>query len=385
MSNISNTIHRYDDMLYDSRPTSINEFISNKYNNVHTELYNNALDKYIYETINKYIDYEFFFNFYQHISSMPYDNYEYVDSNVKNILTNLSIDYKVAIKVLYDITEQKLNDVKNKLVNYYEDENGQFLSIIETLSSISEIKDFRFLYYEDIELISLENSSDIITIKQKNKRRNTAFDFINELVGSEEEYINNVNKSNNYNEYVFVYEFIPQGISIGYNRYGEWILIINDDSKFRDIDKIPNLKEHVEKYLEIKSKSIHDIYKEAICKLYKKYHKIIEIKQSEYWMPSSVYIINKISPYTKTVVDLSKYWNMIQRNEIANIDDIKISNENLKDFELIELNYVSGKAKLQSRIEDIICEVPFKYLNENLNVSDDMILSNSFLSKYNEL
>ena len=41
----SNIINRYDDMLYENRPASLNEFLSNKYNNVHNELYKSALDK----------------------------------------------------------------------------------------------------------------------------------------------------------------------------------------------------------------------------------------------------------------------------------------------------------------------------------------------------
>ena len=44
----SNIINRYDDMLYENRPASLNEFLSNKYNNVHNELYKSALDKYIH-------------------------------------------------------------------------------------------------------------------------------------------------------------------------------------------------------------------------------------------------------------------------------------------------------------------------------------------------
>ena len=56
-----------------------------------------------------------------------------------------------------------------------------------------------------------------------------------------------------------------------------------------------------------------------------------------------------------------------------------------KDSELIELNYVNGKAKVQSRTNDTTYEVPFKYLDETVNVSDEMILSNSFITKYNEL
>jgi hypothetical protein len=133
------------------------------------------------------------------------------------------------------------------------------------------------------------------------------------------------------------------------------------------------------------SKTLLDLYKNMICDLYKKYHKIIEIKNSEYWMPSNIRIINKIPPYTKINVDLTKYWNMIQSNNTSKLSDLKITNENMLDSELIELNYVNGKAKVQSRINDTIYEVPFKYLDETVNVSDEMILSNSFISKYNNL
>ena len=133
------------------------------------------------------------------------------------------------------------------------------------------------------------------------------------------------------------------------------------------------------------SRNIVIMYKNMICDLYKKYHKIIEIKNSEYWMPSHTRIINKTPPYKKINVDLSKYWNMIQSNNESKLSDLKITKENMLDSELIELNYVNGKAKVQSRTNDTTYEVPFKYLDETVNVSDEMILSNSFITKYNEL
>ena len=412
MSKISNIINRYDNMLYESRPVSLNEFLNNKYNEVHNELFNDALNKYIYEIVNKYIDYDFIYNFYQMISGLSLDNndlnfeeiwnhYKYISNDklfnnmIKNTLDNLSIDHKVCLKLLYDITIQKLKEVKNKLINYYETEDGEFLSIIEGLSQISDIKDFSFVYASDVEAIALESAPDIITIRVQdtilNSNSNLIFNAMNYLIGSEEiqnndnKTINNILQDNSYNEYIFLYEFSDNKIRIAYNRIGEWILIVDDTTKFRNIENIPNLKTHVEKYMNQKSQTIHDLYKETICKLYKKYHKIVEIKQSEYWQPSSIFIINRISPFNKITVDLSKYWNMIQSNESSNINDLKITKENIKDSELIEINYVLGKAKLQSRTEDIIYEVPFKYLDENINVSDDMILSNSFISKYNAL
>ena len=110
-----------------------------------------------------------------------------------------------------------------------------------------------------------------------------------------------------------------------------------------------------------------------------------QVQFSEYWMPSHTRIINKIPPYKKINIDLSKYWNMIQSNNESKLSDLKITKENMLDSELIELNYVNGKAKVQSRINDTTYEVPFKYLDETVNVSDEMILSNSFITKYNEL
>jgi hypothetical protein len=46
---IHNIIKKYDDMVYDSRLTKFSELTSNKYNNVHKQLYNDALCKYLSE------------------------------------------------------------------------------------------------------------------------------------------------------------------------------------------------------------------------------------------------------------------------------------------------------------------------------------------------
>ena len=66
MTNNSNIITRYDDMLYENRPVSLNEFLSNKLNNVHDELYNSALNKYI-KLLST--DIVFFFALIKHIVS----------------------------------------------------------------------------------------------------------------------------------------------------------------------------------------------------------------------------------------------------------------------------------------------------------------------------
>ena len=183
--------------------------------------------------------------------------------------------------------------------------------------------------------------------------------------------------------YIILYDFV-NNVRIGYDENGKWLLIVNDEHPIDTID-ILGLEKIVKQYMNYESRNIVIMYKNMICDLYKKYHKIIEIKNSEYWMPSHTRIINKMPPYKKINVDLSKYWNMIQSNNESKLSDLKITKENMLDSELIELNYVNGKAKVQSRTNDTTYEVPFKYLDETVNVSDEMILSNSFITKYNEL
>ena len=39
------SISNYNNMLYDSRPVTLNEYVSDKYNIIHKELFNDALDK----------------------------------------------------------------------------------------------------------------------------------------------------------------------------------------------------------------------------------------------------------------------------------------------------------------------------------------------------
>jgi len=254
MNKLSNVVNRYDDLLYESRPSSFNELINNKYNEVHNQLYQDALNKFISKLVSTYIDSDFIYSFYNIFNNSNNFDELYdtaLNTNIINTnLTILGINIKVSLKTLY----------------------------------------------------------------------NTTLDYINTNGNVENEYL------------------IFDGI-----------------------------------------------YNDIICKLYKKYHKIIEIKNSEYWMPSSIFIIDKITPFNKKVVDLSSYWNMIQSNDNSELSDLKITDENIDDSEITEINYVSGKAKLYSRATDIEYEVPFKYLNENTNVSDEMILSNSFLTKYNAL
>lgn len=534
----SNIINRYDDMLYENRPASLNEFLSNKYNNVHNELYKSALDKYIHSLVDKYVTTELIYECFKLMSQIDAYNeddiifediYEKIFSNesetpkVNFMLEELSIDRVTFFKLFYNTTVNKLNNVKTKLTHFYIDDKYDIKSAIKGITEIADIHDFRLAYIisgvgsetnndktiftlytddngdlvvsnkvifddnssqeyiqQNMYYIGIENPSSNMNIKN-DKRWKLITDMYYDPIyndyndeyketayyiaipagyGIYRYYLQNVTKIYNYKEvtikagteieqlnpsysstytfiksiiidkvlynvyittmnpndynvkfndtiklnkdsimpsvnddfdlicsedknYIILYDFV-NNVRIGYDENGKWLLIVNDEHPIDTID-ILGLEKIVKQYMNYESRNIVIMYKNMICDLYKKYHKIIEIKNSEYWMSSHARIINKTPPYKKINVDLSKYWNMIQSNNESKLSDLKITKENMLDSELIELNYVNGKAKVQSRTNDTTYEVPFKYLDETVNVSDEMILSNSFITKYNEL
>ena len=157
----SNIISRYDDMLYENRPASLNEFLSNKYNNVHNELYKSALNKFILSLVSKYVTKDFLYECFELLSEIDaytedeiiFENiYENIFSKEDNsplinyMLNELSIDRISFFKILYDTTVNKLNSVKTKLINFYRDENYDIKSAIKGISEISDIQDFRLAY-----------------------------------------------------------------------------------------------------------------------------------------------------------------------------------------------------------------------------------------------
>lgn len=110
--------------------------------------------------------------------------------------------------------------------------------------------------------------------------------------------------------------------------------------------------------------------------------KIIEIKNSEYWQPSSILVISKKYPFYQKKYDLSEYWNNFQDKSNIKISDIRMTKDDIKDPEIVFLNYVSGKAKIESRLNNITFDVDFNYIDENTMIGDDYSLSNTFTNKY---
>ena len=126
MKSYGNIITRYDDMLYDSRPVAFNEFMSDKYNKVHTELYNNALKKYAeenYESLEK-------LEFQYKIIEMKNENYLFPSK----ILMISKQDY---LKKIVDLTDYwNTNYLRKEITNIFNellisDENKKNIEIEE--------------------------------------------------------------------------------------------------------------------------------------------------------------------------------------------------------------------------------------------------------------
>lgn len=308
------SISNYNDMLYDSRPVTINEYLSDKYNIIHKELFNDALNKYIDQYISKFINYNFLYNIY----SVFANNTDYID-----ILKNLEED-SLIYKSLYnaEINQKYLLDVAEILNTY-----------IDTIID----------YLINNDMVTLNNDMLKLTT-------NDIWDF--------RKHKNNIGNI----------------IKVYFDDNGKIVVNVCENSRFISNDIIDDLEEQLDI---INTKIINDIRLKAL-EYFKKSHRIIEIKNIEYWMPSEVIIIHNSKPFTKNKIDLTKYWNNYQKLEDYDISKLKISNENILDSEVTYLDYIKGTAHMFSKSSDISYEVPFKYLNENSNVSEDMKLTNTF-------
>lgn len=370
MKRYGNIVKSYDDMLYDSRPVQFNEFMSNKYNIIHNELYNDALNKFCNDVVNNSMTYEFVYEFYKLMEGNElvfdtiYDEYNKSndDNIVKNTLSSISIDSYNFLKDIFNFVSEKIDLIKNTIT----DDNG----ISHINIDKKYINDFRIIYLENN--VYLRQESD----EQKNDDSEDAvFDVFHYSFDSE---LNTYTYTEEYlfmsemKDYVILLEDITGNI-IYFNKYGELMLLIEDvkfnseESKFKIINFINDQNE-----------KIFDFIKSRCLYYFNKNHRILEIKNNEYWQPSSIMTISNVSPYKKNIYDLSKYWNMNQEYSNANIEELKIINENIKDAKLVSINYVNGTAKFVSKINDLDFTVPFKYLNDETIVSDEMKLNNLF-------
>ena len=114
---------------------------------------------------------------------------------------------------------------------------------------------------------------------------------------------------------------------------------------------------------------------------YKFTHKIIEYKNSEYYLPSKILIFDNLYPHHKIKVDLSNYWSDYQDliNQHSYIE-VKNKENNINDLVITDINYIQGTVKLYSKSFDEYYYTTFDRINESFEI-DDSILNNVFGQK----
>ena len=142
----------------------------------------------------------------------------------------------------------------------------------------------------------------------------------------------------------------------------------------------------------------------------KQKYRIIDIKREIYFEPSVAKLIPKHNIDDKKLnIDLTHYWNndYIVKNifldyrvkpiannfaeyrfrlakDIPQQDTTDIKNACICDAEIIEWDYVRGRAKLRSRVWDTEFYVDYKYTNSEVKESDSLSIDNLFASILNK-
>ena len=401
---------QYNDLIYNSGPVSVKDYVSNKYNIVHNKLYEDALHNYVYEYAKKIIMKDIFYNLFSSMNNcitLYNDEFLYEPESLILRIVNLDKINELKNGELYKVF--KLEEIKNEnlinddyinlLLDYTNSDERPYKSSFNNafkLLCIDKDKKYQYINYIIVNLVSLldDVKNNIIEVQSnrfKSISINNFSDFIirykNSLYIVDEEtgltLFNTENSSNdvldvndiNYYNEIFIYEEqYKMDYHIGFNEGGYFIL---------DIDESVDIRKNYEKLYYIISYVNYlllNLLLELIVENYLKSNTILEKAQSEYYLPSSIIIYSNTYPHTKTLVDLSPYWSDYNDHSDIYVEDIKIINEPINDFEIEDINYIDGSMKVYSRMHDINYNIPKKYINENFKINDELI-NNTFIQK----
>ena len=149
--------------------------------------------------------------------------------------------------------------------------------------------------------------------------------------------------------------------------------------------------------------SEEEFYEHGYNNLKQKY-RIIDIKREIYFEPSVAKLIPKHNIDEKLNIDLEQYWNndyvvknifldyrvkpiannLAEYGDISRQDTTDINNARIYDAEIIEWDYVRGRAKLRSRVWDTEFYIDYKYTNSEVKESDSLSIDNLFATILNK-
>ena len=137
----------------------------------------------------------------------------------------------------------------------------------------------------------------------------------------------------------------------------------------------------------------------------KQKYRIIDIKREIYFEPSIAKLIPKHNIDGKKLnIDLEQYWNndyivknifldyrvkpiannLAEYGDISRQDTQDINNARIYDAEIIEWDYVRGRAKLRSRVWNIEFYVDYKYINSDVKEAESLSIDNLFATILNK-
>ena len=145
--------------------------------------------------------------------------------------------------------------------------------------------------------------------------------------------------------------------------------------------------------------SKEEFYEHGYNDLKQKY-RIIDIKREIYFEPSVAKLIPKHNIDEKLNIDLEQYWNndyvvknifldyrvkpiannLAEYGDISRQDTMDINNARIYDAEIIEWDYVRGRAKLRSRVWNIEFYIDYKYINSDVKEAESLSIDNTFAS-----
>ena len=383
----------YDKLIYNTRPVKFNDYINNKYDIVHAELYEDALQRFlhshIYETImgvNLYNILNVFNNFLTEFNDDKIDDFVmYVQSQYTDDGFHIFDEEEIDNILNEDVQDHKT--YFNRLVKYIleSDDTINIRNAFDELDMNQESQEnyLKYILFNMIVLLysvkSNLQSKDIVQISDISdfiiKYKNSIY-VINEeetdFIASEQDIDNE--------EFVFIYEdTIKNDYHIGYNKEGKWIIDIN-----KDIQIDSNIYDYLSVLITSTNDNLKSIMLRNLLDDFLSTHRIVEIQNEEYYKASKIIIYNKYFPFNKRIVDLTPYWNNYQFYNNKNIEDIKVTEENKYDSYITDIDYIHGKVKMYSKINDMSYDVDFDYVKNNTEI-DDSILRNTFTYKLNKL
>ena len=146
--------------------------------------------------------------------------------------------------------------------------------------------------------------------------------------------------------------------------------------------------------------SKEEFYEHGYNELKQKY-RIIDIKREIYFEPSVAKLIPKHNIDDKKLnIDLEQYWdndyvvknifldyrvkpianNLAEYGDTYRQDTTNINNARIYDAEIIEWDYVRGRAKLRSRVWNIEFYIDYKYINSDVKEAESLSIDNTFAS-----